>query len=301
MGVDQRRATCPAAVFLRSPDFRHLTSGILRVLLCAAPEADSGLKASTTNGKENAMRTLGYLFTPLAAFMWGLTVLACVVVYLIPQARDMPMPVYDRTVIDFFLDLSIPMAIALVVTNGLSGRWGPEYLRPLDLGATRLGLIALVLICLAVFVGNWGREGLTEYATLLLLGLTAFAFYDLLVNQGEDWRSSTLRGAQVLAERTAAAAARINLAAATAPAPALAVAPQAAPAPAAMTVIMPVRGGHPVLAAMGVIFLLIVFAGAALVVFGDGKMGLAARCGPTEKFVGNNSDGVPVYHLRFDC
>ena len=102
-------------------------------------------------------------------------------------------------IIKVLKDSSPPFVIALVVLNGLSGRWGPESLRRLDLWSTRLGLISLVVICIIVFILRVGYDGLPKYDMWLLLGLTAFAFYDWAVNQGEEYRSATLRAHEAAA------------------------------------------------------------------------------------------------------
>ncbi|MBI2610850.1 hypothetical protein HYW60_02865 [Candidatus Kaiserbacteria bacterium] len=139
------------------------------------------------------LRALGYPFAILAAAAWYVTIAALVIVYLIPAARTAPMPFYTGTVTEFFFAHAQYVFGPLIILNGLSGRWAPERLRQMDLWASRVGFFGTLAICFLVFQGL-GSEGLSPNANDWLLVFTGFAIFDYLVNRGEDYRASSLRG-----------------------------------------------------------------------------------------------------------
>lgn len=143
------------------------------------------------------MRGLGYIFTPLAGIMWVATVIVTAIMIFWPESRTTTMPLvpgYTGSVYQFFRDYAFQMGLVLVILNGLSGRWGPTKWRRIDLLGTRFGLIAsAVMFGAFVLIGLLGKWIPAEaWDFWFLAGLAGFAWYDYMVHQGEDWRSSTL-------------------------------------------------------------------------------------------------------------
>ena len=156
--------------------------------------APQGASIDETRGV-TSMRALGYIFTPLAAIAWYATVVICGLLYLVPETRSTPMPYFGGTMFKFFLDFAYYGLLALIVLNGLSGRWSPERLRKADLWSSRVGFYGTLAICILVLAAKIGLDGLSREAINLLLAVMAFAAYDYFANQGEDNRATSLRTA----------------------------------------------------------------------------------------------------------
>ena len=139
-------------------------------------------------------RALGHLYTPVAALLWVVTILATLIA-LTPMAFTTAVPYYGGTVHDFFHDFAFPFAMALVIANGLSGRWGPETMRGWDKTSTRIGFWGTILICfmLVGLLNFYPGYHVEKFDMWFLGGLLLFSWYDKSVNQGENWRSSVLR------------------------------------------------------------------------------------------------------------
>ncbi len=151
------------------------------------------------------MRALGYPLTIFAALAWLLMAACCAVIFLFPAARAAGMPLFGGTVFDFFRGFGQFALVGLIVLNGLSGRWGPENLRSLDLWSTRFGFWFLAGVGVALASFSDLRTGLERPDYWFLGAVLGFGLYDLLVNRGEDWRSSLLK--TVRAAQPAAASA----------------------------------------------------------------------------------------------
>jgi len=147
------------------------------------------------------LRAMGYVWTPLAAFAWYLTFAICGFIFLVPVAKTMQVPFVGMTALQFFLDYA-PIGFAVLFgLNALSGRWGPEHERRWDLWSTRIGFYGLVVIVFLLFAVI-GINDMPRNAIIWLLVITAFGFYDLEVQQGEDWRSSTIQAGGSAATHT---------------------------------------------------------------------------------------------------
>jgi hypothetical protein len=138
------------------------------------------------------MDKLGYIWSPLAAIAWFITIIVMGAIYLFPQVRTLHMPLpmefYDNTVLQFFMDFGVIGSIALVALNFLANKFGLEEMRKPDLFMTRLACAAMIVIAFVVFVVGWGRDGLPTEAINLLLGITIFSVIDYGDNTGEESR-----------------------------------------------------------------------------------------------------------------
>lgn len=151
--------------------------------------------------KHFVMRALGWLYTPVAALLWLLTIIATLIAFL-PAAFTTPMPLvpgYSGTVHQFFVSYAQPFTVLLLILNGLSGRWGPNALRGLDLNSSRLGWWGMVGITLMIFglLAFWQGYAITAADFWLFVTLLAVAFFDLKVYQGEQWRASSMKTADL--------------------------------------------------------------------------------------------------------
>ncbi len=158
------------------------------------------------------MRSSGWRrFNSLAAdIMWILTVPAvAVLVGLLPQVGNQPAPFFG-TVTQALIYLSVPMTLALVLFNGLSGRWPAPEFRRWNTLISGLAFFALGVIIFVLYFVHKGATGLPVLTATLpapvsqtfaldmdliaktvLFGLTLFALVDWKYTKGQDYLATS--------------------------------------------------------------------------------------------------------------
>ncbi len=129
--------------------------------------------------------TFGGLMFFGAAMMWTMTAFIVPAIYLVPELRVMPMPLFPHmgTVLDFFVRFGYPAIMMLVLTNMLSAVFAPESLQRLDYTFSRFGATVVCLVAVIVLVFDVGKKEV-EIDDLIFLGtVAAYGIFDVIANR----------------------------------------------------------------------------------------------------------------------
>lgn len=129
--------------------------------------------------------TFGGLLFFAAAMMWTMTAFIIPAIYLVPEFRVMPMPLFPHlgTVLDFFVRFGYPAIMMLVLTNMLSAVFAPESLQRLDYTFSRFGATIVCLVAVIVLVFDVGKKEV-EIDDLIFLGtVAAYGIFDVIANR----------------------------------------------------------------------------------------------------------------------
>ncbi len=139
------------------------------------------------------LRALGGLGSIVGNILWIFTIIALLIAAFMPAAKTINVPLYGSTIYETILELMVPFLIVLVIANGIDGRWGPVGMRRWSIWTSRLAAYVMTLVLIGVIVAMFYSANPVEKLVFwAVFGVTVFAWYDNLVQQGEQWRATSL-------------------------------------------------------------------------------------------------------------